>query len=130
MFDALQFRRVPFGSLFKMNPPKFDRVEDIADLTFLNEASVVHNLKLRYGSGAIYVRPSSCLYTIHDLTLDRHTLVYSSSQLILTRTCLYTQMQLFNNIATPAETRTPLTYSPLPNVLGLTWEKSERIRVS
>jgi myosin protein heavy chain len=39
-----------------MNPPKFDRVEDIADLTFLNEASVVHNLRLRYGSGAIYVR--------------------------------------------------------------------------
>lgn len=38
-----------------MNPPKFDRVEDIADLTFLNEASVVHNLRLRYGSGAIYV---------------------------------------------------------------------------
>ena len=47
---------VPFDSLFKMNPPKFDRVEDIADLTFLNEASVVHNLRLRYGSGAIYVR--------------------------------------------------------------------------
>ena len=38
-----------------MNPPNFDRVEDIADLTFLNEASVVHNLRLRYGSGAIYV---------------------------------------------------------------------------
>jgi len=53
----LQFRRVPFEALFKMNPPKFDRVEDIADLTFLNEASVVHNLRLRYGSGAIYVSP-------------------------------------------------------------------------
>ena len=39
-----------------MNPPKFDRVEDMADLTFLNEASVVHNLHLRYGSDAIYVR--------------------------------------------------------------------------
>lgn len=39
-----------------MNPPKFDRVDDIADLTFLNEASVVHNLRLRFGSGAIYVR--------------------------------------------------------------------------
>ena len=54
----IQFRKVPFESLFKMNPPKFDRVEDIADLTFLNEASVVHNLRLRYGSGAIYVRLS------------------------------------------------------------------------
>jgi hypothetical protein len=38
-----------------MNPPKFDRVDDIADLTFLNEASVVHNLRLRYGAGLIYV---------------------------------------------------------------------------
>lgn len=38
-----------------MNPPKFDRVGDIADLTYLNEASVVHNLRLRYLSGAIYV---------------------------------------------------------------------------
>ncbi|KAG5653772.1 hypothetical protein H0H81_010613 [Sphagnurus paluster] len=56
------FRRVPFEALFKMNPPKFDRVEDIADLTFLNEASVVHNLRLRYGSGAIYV--SAAAYSI------------------------------------------------------------------
>ncbi|ESK85274.1 myosin type ii heavy chain [Moniliophthora roreri MCA 2997] len=48
------FRRMPLYALSKMNPPKFDRVEDIADLTFLNEASVVHNLRLRYGSGAIY----------------------------------------------------------------------------
>ncbi|KAJ3836083.1 P-loop containing nucleoside triphosphate hydrolase protein [Lentinula raphanica] len=47
-------RRVPLFILSKMNPPKFDRVDDIADLTFLNEASVVHNLRLRFGSGAIY----------------------------------------------------------------------------
>jgi myosin protein heavy chain len=46
---------VYLDTLSKMNPPKFDRVEDIADLTYLNEASVVHNLRLRYGSGAIYV---------------------------------------------------------------------------
>ena len=51
----MQFSQVPLYALSKMNPPKFDRVDDIADLTFLNEASVVHNLRLRYGSGAIYV---------------------------------------------------------------------------
>jgi myosin protein heavy chain len=39
----------------KMNPPKFDKVEDMADLTCLNEASVLHNLKERYYSGLIYV---------------------------------------------------------------------------
>lgn len=38
-----------------MNPPKFDRVDDMADLTYLNEASVVHNLRLRYEPGDIYV---------------------------------------------------------------------------
>ena len=39
----------------KMNPPKFEKVEDMADLTCLNEASVLHNLKDRYYSGLIYV---------------------------------------------------------------------------
>ncbi|XP_033337822.1 myosin heavy chain 10 isoform X2 [Megalopta genalis] len=38
----------------KMNPPKYDKVEDMAELTCLNEASVLHNLKDRYYSGLIY----------------------------------------------------------------------------
>ncbi|KAH0447906.1 hypothetical protein IEQ34_023261 [Dendrobium chrysotoxum] len=49
-----QSRQVPTDDLSKMNPPKFDKAEDIADLTFLNEASVVHNLRQRYFSGLIY----------------------------------------------------------------------------
>lgn len=39
----------------KMNPPKFSKVEDMAELTCLNEASVLHNLRERYFSGLIYV---------------------------------------------------------------------------
>ena len=39
----------------KMNPPKYNKVEDMAELTCLNEASVLHNLKERYYSGLIYV---------------------------------------------------------------------------
>lgn len=39
----------------KMNPPKYNKVEDMADLTCLNEASVLHNIKDRYFSGLIYV---------------------------------------------------------------------------
>ena len=39
----------------KMNPPKFEKVEDMAKLSFLNEASVLHNLTSRYYSGLIYV---------------------------------------------------------------------------
>uniref|UniRef100_A0A669ER56 Myosin, heavy chain 11b, smooth muscle n=1 Tax=Oreochromis niloticus TaxID=8128 RepID=A0A669ER56_ORENI len=38
----------------KMNPPKFSKVEDMAALTFLNEASVLHNLRERYFSSLIY----------------------------------------------------------------------------
>eukprot|EP00795_Rhopilema_esculentum_P009543 gene9543-17289_t len=39
----------------RMNPPKFDKVEDMADLTCLNEASVLNNLRERYYSSLIYV---------------------------------------------------------------------------
>lgn len=39
----------------QMNPPKFEKTEDMANLTYLNEASVIHNLKQRYYAGLIYV---------------------------------------------------------------------------
>ncbi|TNN42582.1 Myosin-11 [Liparis tanakae] len=38
----------------KMNPPKFSKVEDMAALTFLNEASILQNLRERYFSSLIY----------------------------------------------------------------------------
>ncbi|VDP94607.1 unnamed protein product [Echinostoma caproni] len=38
----------------KMNPPKYEKAEDMANLTYLNEASVLHNLRSRYFSGMIY----------------------------------------------------------------------------
>uniref|UniRef100_A0A672P0C2 Myosin-10-like n=1 Tax=Sinocyclocheilus grahami TaxID=75366 RepID=A0A672P0C2_SINGR len=40
--------------LQRMNPPRFSKVEDMADLTCLNEASVLHNLRERSYSGLIY----------------------------------------------------------------------------
>ncbi|KAL2100932.1 hypothetical protein ACEWY4_002693 [Coilia grayii] len=46
--------RVNKDDVQKMNPPKFSKVEDMAELTCLNEASVLHNLKERYYSGLIY----------------------------------------------------------------------------
>jgi hypothetical protein len=49
-----------------MNPPKYDKQEDMANLTCLNEASVLHNIKERYYSGLIYVstvqNPPQSLY--------------------------------------------------------------------
>ncbi|CAB1439974.1 unnamed protein product [Pleuronectes platessa] len=38
----------------QMNPPKFDRIEDMAMLTHLNEGSVLFNLRSRYSSWMIY----------------------------------------------------------------------------
>ncbi len=41
--------------LHQMNPPKFEMVDDMASLTYLNEASVLYNLKSRYMNKFIYV---------------------------------------------------------------------------
>lgn len=38
----------------KVNPAKFDKVDDMAELTFLNEPSVLHNLERRYKDDLIY----------------------------------------------------------------------------
>ena len=50
---------VASAALSPMNPRKFDKAADMADLTFRNEASVVHNLQQRYLSDMIYVRLSA-----------------------------------------------------------------------
>ncbi len=46
---------VDLNSTEQMNPPKFEKMEDMAGLTYLNEASVMHNLRQRYYSSLIYV---------------------------------------------------------------------------
>ena len=38
----------------QVNPPKFEKCEDMANLTFLNDASVFWNLKVRYQAKLIY----------------------------------------------------------------------------
>ncbi|XP_059125386.1 myosin-3 [Peromyscus eremicus] len=40
--------------VYAMNPPKFDKIEDMAMLTHLNEPAVLYNLKDRYTSWMIY----------------------------------------------------------------------------
>ncbi|CAL8333707.1 unnamed protein product [Merluccius merluccius] len=52
--DSSRKIKVNKDDIQKMNPPKFSKVEDMAELTCLNEASVLHNLKERYYSGLIY----------------------------------------------------------------------------
>lgn len=55
-----QQKKVQKDDIQKMNPPKFEKVEDMAELSFLNEASVLHNLTDRYYSGLIYVSVFMC----------------------------------------------------------------------
>ena len=38
-----------------MNPPKYEKCDDMADLTYLNDATVLHNLRQRFISWYIYV---------------------------------------------------------------------------
>uniref|UniRef100_A0A672PN23 Myosin heavy chain, fast skeletal muscle-like n=1 Tax=Sinocyclocheilus grahami TaxID=75366 RepID=A0A672PN23_SINGR len=40
--------------IFPMNPPKFDKIEDMAMMTHLNEPTVLYNLKERYAAWMIY----------------------------------------------------------------------------
>ncbi|XP_053242256.1 myosin-15 isoform X2 [Podarcis raffonei] len=48
-----------------MNPPKFDMIEDMAMLTHLNEASVLHNLNRRYSNWMIYTYSGLFCVTIN-----------------------------------------------------------------
>ncbi|KAE8581911.1 hypothetical protein XENTR_v10019867 [Xenopus tropicalis] len=42
------------SQVYPQNPPKFDKIEDMAMMTHLNEASVLYNLKERYAAWMIY----------------------------------------------------------------------------
>lgn len=57
----------------KMNPPKFSKVEDMAELTCLNEASVLYNLKDRYYSGLIYVSILITAFALYSTTALKMT---------------------------------------------------------
>lgn len=39
----------------QVNPPKYEKAEDMSNLTYLNDASVLHNLRQRYLNKLIYV---------------------------------------------------------------------------
>ena len=47
---------MPEADVTPMNPPKYDKIEDMAMMTHLTEATVLYNLKERYAAWMIYVR--------------------------------------------------------------------------
>ncbi|KAG7281190.1 hypothetical protein CRUP_032893 [Coryphaenoides rupestris] len=52
-------------NLEQMNPPKFFQASDMANLTFLNEASVMENLRSRYVNMRIYTYSGLFCVTIN-----------------------------------------------------------------
>uniref|UniRef100_A0A452J0N2 Myosin motor domain-containing protein n=1 Tax=Gopherus agassizii TaxID=38772 RepID=A0A452J0N2_9SAUR len=62
---SLQTVTVKEDDVQPMNPPKFDMIEDMAMLTHLNEASVLHNLNRRYSHWMIYTYSGLFCVTIN-----------------------------------------------------------------
>ncbi|KAK2147989.1 hypothetical protein LSH36_523g01059 [Paralvinella palmiformis] len=58
-------RTVKKDVIQQMNPPKFEKITDMANLTYLNEASVLYNLKARYQASLIYVSRPYCYIYIY-----------------------------------------------------------------
>ncbi|KAL6718860.1 class II myosin [Lecanora helva] len=58
-------REVDAESVDKVNPAKFDKADDMAELTHLNEASVVHNIHMRYQADLIYTYSGLFLVTVN-----------------------------------------------------------------
>ncbi|KAG9469052.1 hypothetical protein GDO78_021315 [Eleutherodactylus coqui] len=52
--EAGQSVTVKDDQIFPMNPPKYDKIEDMAMMTHLNEPAVLYNLKERYAAWMIY----------------------------------------------------------------------------
>lgn len=63
--NSKQQRELDPESVDKVNPAKFDKANDMAELTHLNEASVVHNLRIRYQSDLIYTYSGLFLVTVN-----------------------------------------------------------------
>ncbi|CAL8368842.1 unnamed protein product [Lota lota] len=54
LLDTQEERTVKEDDVTPMNPPKYDKIEDMAMMTHLNEAAVLYNLKERYAAWMIY----------------------------------------------------------------------------
>ncbi|XP_045580630.1 unconventional myosin-XVIIIa isoform X10 [Salmo salar] len=52
----------------KANPPSFDRSEDLASLQYLNESSVMHSLRQRYGGNLIHTHAGPNMIIINPLS--------------------------------------------------------------
>ena len=54
IFIFLQKKTFASAQVGQVNPPKFEKCDDMVNLTYLNDASVFHNLEGRYKAKLIH----------------------------------------------------------------------------
>lgn len=50
------------------NPPLFERAEDLASLQYLNESSVMHSLRQRYGGNLVHTHAGPNMVVINPIS--------------------------------------------------------------
>ncbi|NXM35509.1 MY18A protein, partial [Oxyruncus cristatus] len=68
----------------KANPPSCDRVEDLASLLYLNESSVLHTLRQRYGGNLLHTYAGPTMVIINPLSSPS---VYSEKVMHMFKGC-------------------------------------------
>lgn len=58
----------PLHPCCQANPPSCDRVEDLASLLYLNESSVLHTLRQRYGGNLLHTYAGPTMVIINPLS--------------------------------------------------------------
>ena len=64
--------RLKAGDIGRVNPPKFEKCEDMVNLTFLNDASVFWNLKTRYQAKMIHTYSGLFVVSLEELMVELH----------------------------------------------------------
>ncbi|XP_072557636.1 unconventional myosin-XVIIIa isoform X11 [Paramormyrops kingsleyae] len=68
----------------KANPPSFDRVENLASLQYLNESSVMHSLRQRYGGNLIHTYAGPSMVVINPVSAPS---IYSEKVMHMFKGC-------------------------------------------
>ena len=55
------------AQVMQVNPPKMEKFDDVSNMTYLNEASVLWNLKSRYVAKLIYVSKISRVNLLYSI---------------------------------------------------------------
>ncbi|CCF58329.1 hypothetical protein KAFR_0E01750 [Kazachstania africana CBS 2517] len=65
LIDTNENKQFPIRDVHPVNPPSFDKIDDMSELTHLNEPSVLYNLENRYKDDLIYTYSGLFLVAIN-----------------------------------------------------------------